>query len=111
MVVAAAEIKVSKLELKFGLPQNVLKFTHCQSPSFFFLEHDSQVVNKIGSSLLSLTSSQQVYGKKFWLIWLKKSGLSVNWFEQFIGSISDMIANNPYFRPSIGMCYRMSFTQ
>ena len=26
-------------------------------------------------------------------------------------SISDMIANNPHFRPSIEMCYKMSFTQ
>ena len=52
MVVAAAENKASKLELEFELPQNITKLAHCQSPViffFFFLEHDSQVVNKIGS--------------------------------------------------------------
>ena len=53
MVVAAAEIKVFELELEFELPQNVLRFTHFLHSIchffFFFLEHDSQVVNKIGS--------------------------------------------------------------
>ena len=51
MVVAAAEIKLFELELEFELPQNVLRFTHFlySIRHFFFLEHDSQVVNKIGS--------------------------------------------------------------
>ena len=48
---AAVEIKVFELELEFELPQNVLRFTHLlhSIPHFFFLERDSQVVNKIGS--------------------------------------------------------------
>ena len=48
MVVTAAEIKL--FELEFELPQNVLKFIHFHSlHHFLFLEHDSEVVNKIGS--------------------------------------------------------------
>ena len=53
MVVSAADIKVFELELEFELPQNVLRFIHflhsIRHFFFFFLEHDSRVVNKIGS--------------------------------------------------------------
>ena len=51
MVVSAADIKVFELELEFELPQNVLRFIHFLHSirHLFFLEHDSRVVNKIGS--------------------------------------------------------------
>ena len=52
MIVSAADIKVFELELEFELPQNVLRFIHFLHSIrhfFFFLEHDSGVVNKIGS--------------------------------------------------------------
>ena len=42
MVVAAAEIKVSKLELEFELPQNVLNSPTASLRHFFFPEHDCQ---------------------------------------------------------------------
>ena len=60
---AAVEIKVFELEIEFELPQNVLRFTHFLHSIrhfVFFLEHDSQAVNKIGSQLFSLTSFEQV---------------------------------------------------
>ena len=50
MVVSAADIKV--FELEFELPQNVLRFIHFLHSIrhfVFYLEHDSRVVNKIGS--------------------------------------------------------------
>ena len=52
MVVSAADTKVFELELEFELPQNVLRFIHFLHSIrhfFFFLEHDSRVVNKIDS--------------------------------------------------------------
>ena len=57
MVVSAADIKVFELELEFELefelPQNVLRFIHflhsIRHLVLLFLEHDSRVVNKIGS--------------------------------------------------------------
>ena len=52
MVVSATDIKVFELELEFELPQNVLRFIHFLHSIrhfVFFLEHDSRVVNKIGS--------------------------------------------------------------
>ena len=63
MVVSAADIKVFELELEFELPQNFLRFIHFPHSIrhfVFFLEHDSRVVNKIGSQLFSLTSFEQV---------------------------------------------------
>ena len=53
VIAAAAEIKVFELELEFELPQNILRFTYflhsIRHFVVFFLEYDSQVVNKIGS--------------------------------------------------------------
>ena len=51
MVVSAADIKVFELEVEFELPKNVLRFIHFLHSirHFVFLEHDSRVVNKIGS--------------------------------------------------------------